>query len=178
MNEWAIALIAALLGGLLSGFGAWLAVGRQMKAQTRGLDEMASEFLKFYIGEQREKIDTVLKYRGSQTGQHDLFSLSLILSNYSLFERNRETLIRIKDKQLRSDILHHVLGVQTWAEAMTGNINFIQRTVSDASHFAAPPTEQSARVEQVSESLEKLYSSAPKIVDDLKKIEASLDKGN
>lgn len=128
MPNWIESLIGALIGGGLSALGAWLAIGRQFKLHNHQTDHVARSFFAFLLDEQLRSVNSLIEYRALNSNQIAYFDIEKLRVNYSMFERNKEWLVRISDLNIRRQIIDAVSGLQLW----TGFLLDADKGVNDA----------------------------------------------
>ena len=111
-----VAIIAALIGGVLSAFGAWLAIGRQLSANREQQKRTATELFVFVLEQQLSTLDDLIAYRSANGGNINYLYLSAITSTQQLFERNREWLVWVAGRSVRKKILDATMHIAIWAD--------------------------------------------------------------
>ncbi len=130
MVTWIVALLGALIGGGLSAFGAWLAIGRQFILQNNNADSLARSFFSFLLEEQIRSVNSMIEYRSSNAGEIAYFDLDKLQTNYALFERNKEWLVRISDGVVRQNIVDVLSGLQIWTNLLRNQAQTVSDTQS------------------------------------------------
>jgi hypothetical protein len=113
----------ALIGGVLSIFGAIFAINEQAKKQGNDREKIALEFIEFIISEQMTRLKKLRDERLKHLESVDQYSLQLSLANYNLYERNREQLIYISDKILRKNISDLLTEIQAHSWVLNTSCN-------------------------------------------------------
>ena len=104
---------AAALGGLLSAFGAVIAIAWHANDQRKSRDRAAVDLFNHLLREQGRYLSKIGDYR-AQGGQFSFLDADKMQAVFQAFERNREWLVWIKDESLRSRIADQLSDNHLW----------------------------------------------------------------
>lgn len=178
MPSWAESLLGALIGGGLSVVGAWVAIGRQFKLQRRQTDEVARDFFSFLLDEQLRSVNSLINHRGLNSNQIGYFDLEKLRVNYSMFERNKEWLVRISDVDIRRQLIDAVSGLQLWTSVIMEsdkNVNEVRRQLSQSEPGSPNHNDTLVQVQNAQAQLGASFASLSAVKQHLESVRASLN---
>ena len=173
-----VAIIAALTGGALSAFGAWLAIGRQLNHQHDTYRRVARDFFSFICEKHSENIQQLIEFRSAKAGYIDYIYLEAIRSDHQMLERNREQLVWVDDRNLRTRLLNAALQVSTWADQVRNAALAEDQSLAaqNASHEGSKEYIEATNYLQVARNMkDRLFEKAPLLKAEFSSLAAVLN---
>jgi len=163
-------LVSTIIGGFLSLLGAWAAIKWNAKNQRQLRKAIAIDFFKFLIEDQLEQMQKLVSYRSANSGQIAYLDLQLTISNYGLFERNREHLIYLNDNALNKEINSLMFSVHGVMH-LINNIYNIGTSINNYGN----KTNAIDNAAQLNKELDRYYYHIPTLIESCKKSITSLN---
>jgi len=107
-------IVGAIIGGTCAIMAAIYAIKLQYRVQQNEHKKIAEVFFRFYFTEQAFHLSRLKTHRAINSGGVDFLHLDVLMVNYSMFERNKEHVVRLPSNLTMSKVFDLAHEVQSW----------------------------------------------------------------